>query len=137
MPWNKGAGNRRETTLNERVQIMELRSWGMSFPQIEAETGVSQAQAYRIYRCWKIYGNIHRQTGRTGRPPKLNHCDKRYLARLSDAHPRVTARQLLHESRLDVGVSTLGYYLRSLQGRVFLARRKPCIGPHNRRQRKR
>ena len=62
---------------------------------------------------------------------------KRYLVRLSDAHPRATARELLQKSRLDVGVSTLGHYLRSLQRRVFLTRRKPWIGPHNRRQRKR
>ena len=32
-------------TLNERVRIIELRSLGMSFPQIEAETGVSRATA--------------------------------------------------------------------------------------------
>jgi len=108
----------------------------MSFPQIEGETGVSRAQAYRIYRRWKMYGDINPQTPCTGRPPKFNDCDKRYLARLSDAHPRATARELLHESRLDVGVSTLGHYSSSLQRRVFLARRKPWIGPHNRRQRK-
>jgi len=108
----------------------------MSLPQIEGETGLSRAQAYRIYRRWKMYGDINPQTPRTGRPPKFNDCDKRYLARLSDAHPRATARELLHESRLDVGVSTLGHYSSSLQRRVFLARRKPWIGPHNRRQRK-
>jgi len=62
---------------------------------------------------------------------------KRYLARLSDPHPRATARELLHESRLDVGFSTLGHSLRTLQRRVFLARHKPWIAPHNRRQRKR
>ncbi|RPB04126.1 hypothetical protein L873DRAFT_1667292, partial [Choiromyces venosus 120613-1] len=59
------------------------------------------------------------------------------LAQLSDAHPHVMARELLHESRLDVGVSTLGHYLCSLQWWVFLAQHKPWIGPHNRRQRKR
>jgi len=137
MPWDKGAGKRRKTTLNERVRIIKLHSLGMSFPQIEAETGVSQAQDYRIYRRWKIYGDINPQTPRTGRPPKLNEHDKRYLAQLSDAHPRATAREVLHESRLDVGVSTLSHYQRSLQRWLFLARRKPWIGPHNRRQRKR
>ena len=50
MLWNKAAGKRRETTLNDWVRIIELRSLGMSFPQIMAETGVSRAQAYRIYR---------------------------------------------------------------------------------------
>ena len=124
-------------TLNERVRIIELRSLGMSFPQIEAETGDSRAQAYQIYWRWKMYGDINPQTPRTGRPPKLNDRDKRYLVQLSDAHPCATARELLHKSRLDVGVSTLGHYLRSLQRRVFLTRRKPWIGPHNRRQRKR
>jgi len=84
-----------------------------------------------------MYGDINPQTPRTRRPPKLNDRDKRYLARLSDAHPRATARELLHESRLDVGVSTLGHNLRSLQRRIFLAQRKPWIGPHNRRQIKR
>jgi len=137
MPWNKAAGKRCETTLNERVRIIELPSLGMSFPQIEAETGVSRAQASRINRRWKMYGDINPQTPRTGRPPKLNDRDKRYLAQLSDAHPRATARELLHESRLHVGVSTLSHYLHSLQWRVFLARCKPWIGPHNRRQRKR
>ena len=125
MPWNKAAGKRRETTLNERVRIIELRSLGLSFPQIQAETGVSRAQASRIYQRWKTYGDINPQTSRTGRPPKLNNRDKRYLARLSDVHPRATARELLRESGLGVGVSTLGRYLRSLQRRVFLARRKP------------
>ena len=66
-----------------------------------------------------MYGDINPQTPRTGRPPKLNDRDKRYLAWLSDAHPRAMARELLHESRLDVGVSTLGHYLRSLQRRFF------------------
>ena len=84
-----------------------------------------------------MYGDINPQTPCTGRPPKLNNRDKRYLAQLSDAHPRATARELLHESRLDIGVSTLGHYLRSLQRRVFLARCKSWIGPHKRRQRKR
>lgn len=123
MPWNKAAGKRRKTTLYERVRIIERRSLGMSFPQIEAETGVSRAQAYTIYRRWKMYGdiNINPETPHTGRPPKLNDRDKRYLARLSDAHPPATARVLLHESRLDVGVTTLGHYLRSLQRGVFLA----------------
>ena len=109
----------------------------MNFPQSEGETGVPRAQAYRIYRRWKMYGDINPQTPRTGRPPKLNDCDKRYLAWLSDAHPHTAARELLHESRLDVGVSTLGHYLCSLQWRAFLARRKPWIGPLNRQQRKR
>jgi len=98
MPWNKAAGKRREMTLNERVRIIELRSLGMSFPPIEVETGVSRAQAYRIYRHWKMYDDINPQTPRTGRLLKLNDRDKRYLARLSDAHPRATARELLHES---------------------------------------
>jgi len=98
MPWNKAAGKRREMTLNERVRIIELRSLGMSFPQIEVETGVSRAQAYRIYRHWKMYDDINPQTPRTGRPPGLNGRGKRYLARLSDAHPRATGRELLHES---------------------------------------
>jgi len=86
-----------------------------------------------------MYGDINPQTPRTGRPPRLSDRDKKYLAWLSDVHPRATAIQLLHESRLDVGVSTLGHYkyLRTLQWRVFLARHKPWIGPHNRRQRKR
>jgi len=137
MPWNKAAGKRRKTTLNKRVRIIQLLSLGMSFPQIEAETGFSRAQAYRIYRRWEMYGDINPQTPRSGRPPKLNDRDKRYLARLSDAHPRATARVLLHESSLVVGVSTLSHYLHSLQWRVFLARCKPWIGPHNRRQRKR
>ena len=111
----------------------------MSCPQIEAETGVPQAQAYRTHQrsSWKMYGDINPQTPCTGRPPKLNDCDNRYPAQLSDVHPRVTARELLHKSRLDVEVSTLGHYLRSWQRRVFLARCKPWIGPHNRRQRKR
>jgi len=34
MPWNKAAKKRRETTLNQRVRIIELRSLGMSFPQM-------------------------------------------------------------------------------------------------------
>jgi len=82
-----------------------------------------------------MYSDINPQIPCTGRAPKLKDHDKRYLGRLSDAHPRATARDLLHESRLDIGVSTLGHHLRSLQRRVFLARRKPWIGPHNRRQR--
>ena len=86
----------------------------MSFAQLEAETGFCQAQDYRIYWRWKIYGDINPQTVRTGRPPKLNDSDKRYITWLSDTHPCATARGLLHESRLDVGVSTLGHYLRSL-----------------------
>ena len=92
----------------------------MSFPQIEGEPGVSRAQAYRIYWRWKMYGDINPQTPRTGRPPKLNDWNKRYLARLSDAQPRATARELLHGSRLDVGVSTHGHSLGSLQRGFFL-----------------
>jgi transposase len=137
MPWNQATRKRREVTLNERVRVIELRAMGMSFRKIGEEMGISHPRVSAIYKRWKTYGDINPPPNHRGRPPKLSDRDKRYIARLSDSRPRATAQELLSESGLNVKVKTLSYYLRSLQRRVFLARRKPWLGPHNRRQRKR
>ncbi|RPA94174.1 hypothetical protein L873DRAFT_1814902 [Choiromyces venosus 120613-1] len=44
MPWDQATGKRRGTTINERVRIIELRTAGMSFRRIRAETGISHTQ---------------------------------------------------------------------------------------------
>ncbi|RPB01599.1 hypothetical protein L873DRAFT_1803363 [Choiromyces venosus 120613-1] len=54
MPWDQATGKRRETTINERVRIIELRTTGMSFRRIGAETGISRTQVAEIYRCWML-----------------------------------------------------------------------------------
>ncbi|RPB06148.1 hypothetical protein L873DRAFT_1797076 [Choiromyces venosus 120613-1] len=54
MPWGRATGKQRETTINERVRIIELRTAGMSFRRIGAETGISCTQVAEIYRRWTL-----------------------------------------------------------------------------------
>ncbi|RPA99749.1 hypothetical protein L873DRAFT_1806264 [Choiromyces venosus 120613-1] len=54
MPWDQATGKRRETTINERVRIIELLTTGMSFRRIGAETGTSRTQVTEIYRRWTL-----------------------------------------------------------------------------------
>ncbi|RPA95722.1 hypothetical protein L873DRAFT_1812502 [Choiromyces venosus 120613-1] len=54
MPWDQATRKRCETTINEKVRIIELRTTGMSFRQIGAETAISRTQVAEIYRRWTL-----------------------------------------------------------------------------------
>ncbi|RPB01538.1 hypothetical protein L873DRAFT_1803244 [Choiromyces venosus 120613-1] len=54
MPWDQATGKRHETTINERVRIIELHTVGMNFRRIRAETGISRTQVAEIYRRWML-----------------------------------------------------------------------------------
>ncbi|RPB03969.1 hypothetical protein L873DRAFT_1799957, partial [Choiromyces venosus 120613-1] len=52
MPGDQATGKRRETTIKERARIIELRTAGMSFRRIGAETSISRPQVAEINRRW-------------------------------------------------------------------------------------
>lgn len=131
----KPDGRRRQTTRDERTEIIEAHARGYSYRKIEEALGVSKSTAQRVIREWESRHTTKRQK-RPGPKPRLSERSVRYLARLSNKHPRATLEEITNESRLNIRPRTAGKYLRAETLWVRLARRKPWLNVISRRRRK-
>ena len=125
MPRDKN-GCRRETTIEERIRVIQLASQGDSFREIERATGISKATAQRILDRWMREQRVT-DLPRPGAPKKLKLRDERYLLQLAQRNPRATLADITTDSRLNVSVRTVGDTLRKHQLYVRICRRKPWL----------
>src|SRR5271167_1765095 len=78
-----------ELSPGSRREITGMRKGGMTFPEIEKQTGVKANTAEKIYRR-KDNGYNGKSAARSGRPPKLNKvtCQNIQSYVLRDRHTR-------------------------------------------------
>lgn len=111
MPTNKD-GKSRETTLIERIKVIEAHASGDSYHEIEAKLPVSKAQAQQIITHWEETDKIH-DDPQSGRPKILSERDKRHLNRLADADPEATLADITIVSGVGASDHTVGNFLHS------------------------
>ena len=124
MPTDRDTGKRRETTLLERVRIIELNAQGFSLRAIAHQTKISKSTVHRLLQQWTSTWQLE-PVSRSGRPEILNIRDKRRLYRLSDANPYASLAELTAESGLNISPGTAGRILRGSGRRVRYACNKP------------
>jgi transposase len=107
---------------------------GKTYRQIARETGVSPAQAQRIYEQWNINRKIH-NAQRTGRPRKLSARDLRQAKRVVGKMPFATLDKVAEECHAPVKPRVLGRYLRNEGWYCRRARKKTWLDPTTRRKR--
>jgi transposase len=114
--------------------VVAKRNEGKTYRQIARETGVSPAQAQRIYEQWNINRKIH-NAQRTGRPRKVSARDLRQAKRVVGKMPFATLDKVAEESHAPVKPRVLGRYLRNEGWYCRRARKKTWLNPTTRRKR--
>jgi len=135
MPRDPITGHRRECTEEERVRIFELRSAGHFYEDIANLLEMSESGVRKVCKD-RVTNHRIKPPPRSGPSLRLSDRSRRYLARLSEAHPRATLAEITAESRLNIAPRTAGKYLRKANLWVRLARRKPWLDTNDRRRRK-
>lgn len=134
MPFDE-TGKLRETTLVERIKIIEARATGDSYREIAAKFPVSKSQAQKITTEWTATDKIT-DDRRSGRPKILSARDKRDLNQLANEDPEATFSQITAASGLDVSEQTVADFLRSEGWYIHFARKKPGLKPRQKHNRK-
>jgi transposase len=128
MPKDPRTGRRREATIEEKVDVIAKKKEGKTFREIEKETGVSRAEAQRIYTKWEKNKTLSNEP-RPGRPQKLSQRDLRLVKRLCRKKPTATLEDLTVESGLEVKADTLARKLRDERWYARRMRRKTWLDP--------
>jgi len=126
----------RESTHEERIRVIQLKSEGHSYRDIQQQTGISKTVVHRIFNEWNTENAVFHKP-RSGQPKKSSDRNKRHLQVLVKRNPHATLREITADSGLNCSIRLVGDRLRSQQWRVRICRRKPWLTPANRLKRKR
>ncbi|KAA8911562.1 hypothetical protein FN846DRAFT_935575 [Sphaerosporella brunnea] len=125
MPIDKATGKRRESTIEERVEVIAKRAAGKTFTEIAQETGVSRAESQRIWANWKSKQKLFNEK-RPGRPRKLTETERQQLKKLAEEDPDASIAELTRRMGGKVSRVTVQRYLRQM-GLKTRRRKKPKI----------
>jgi len=62
---------RRESTHEERIRVIQLKSEGHSYREIQQQTGIGKTAVHRIFNEWNTENAVINKP-RSGRPKKLS-----------------------------------------------------------------
>lgn len=110
------SGTRRETTEEQRANVIVLRAQGHSFDEVEAKTGILRPTAQRIVKRFEQRKTLE-NAAHQGKPPKLKARDLRKISRFVVTNPHATIADITADATLDAGRTTVKKALKKLRYR--------------------
>jgi len=129
-------GRRRESTHEERIRVIQLKSEGHSYCETQQQTGVGKTAIHHIFNNWNKENTVINKPC-SGCPKKLLDRNKRHLQVLVKRNPHATLCEITADSGLNCSIRLVGDTLCSQQWRVRICRHKPWLIPANRLKQKR
>lgn len=97
---------------DKRTRIARDYAKGLTAAAVAARHGVSPASVYQIARRYRLQTS-GQSLPRSGRPPALNHYQKRRILRLIEANPSISNTEIVAQLELPCCVRTLARFLKS------------------------
>jgi len=127
--------DRRESTHEERIWVIQLQSEGHSYCKIQQQTGDGNTAVHHIFNKWNSENTVINRP-HSGRPKQLPDYNKWHLQVLAKCYPHSTLQESTADSGLNCSIRLVGDTLRSQQWRVRICRHKSLFTPANQLKRK-
>ena len=110
-----------EISVDDKVQIIELRAQGKSFADIARKIGRSKTGVRLVIKRWHELAEIENKS-RPGRPPKISEDQKSEILHYIAERPEDTFQEITNASGLNICPRTVGRIARDAGYYVYSAR---------------